>query len=84
MNSAYQMAFYYGPAQAVDLACKIVGKKPFLTRSLQPCRSLPVTFLSRAYAMLMKSCVALEPFTTQSWTWSTSNVLGLEVWTTSK
>lgn len=63
VNSAYQMAFYYGPAQAVDLACKIVGKKPFLTR---------------AYAMLMKSCVALEPFTTQSWTWSTSNVLGLE------
>ena len=36
-------------------------------------------FLSRAYAMLMKSCVALEPFTTQSWTWSTTNVLGLEV-----
>ena len=31
-NRLYQILFHQVPAHGVDLLCKIVGKKPFLTR----------------------------------------------------
>ena len=115
-NRIYQILFHQVPAHGVDLLCKVVGKKPFLTRfvpsggpvitKLGEARALiqanllsivlmvsggriyyqgnfPVqskaSLSSRATDMIVKSCSALEPFTTQSWTWSTTNVRALEV-----
>merc|ERR1711970_43232 len=58
MNRLLQLAFHYGPAQLVDLGCRLVGQKPFLVKVSE---------------MMQKSTKALEPFTTGSWTWTSSN-----------
>jgi len=62
MNRLLQLAFHYGPAQIVDLGCRLVGQKPFLVKVSE---------------MMQKSTKALEPFTTGSWTWTSSNTKAL-------
>jgi len=62
-NRVQQTLFHYGPAHGVDLACRLVGRKPFL---------------AKASTMMQKSTKVLEPFTTGSWNWSNTNVLALE------
>ena len=32
VNKLHQLLFHYGPAHGVDLICRLVGRKPFLTR----------------------------------------------------
>ena len=32
VNKIHQLFFHYGPAHGVDLICRLVGRKPFLTR----------------------------------------------------
>ena len=32
VNKLHQLFFHYGPAHGVDLICRLVGRKPFLTR----------------------------------------------------
>lgn len=59
MNRLYQLLYHYGPFHAVDFLCRAVGKKPFLVKISN---------------MMQKSSKALEPFTTNSWTWSNENV----------
>jgi len=63
MNRLFQLAFHYGPAQIVDLGCRLVGQKPFLVKVSE---------------MMQKSTKALEPFTTGSWTWTSTNTKALE------
>jgi len=63
VNRFFQLLFHYGPAHAVDLICNMIGKKPFLVRISN---------------MMQKSTKALEPFTTNSWNFSSTNVTKLE------
>ena len=58
INVDSQLLFHYGPAQIVDLICRLVGKKPFLVK---------------VSTLMQKSAKALEPFTTNSWEWSHQN-----------
>ena len=51
--------FHYGPAQIVDIICRLVGKKPFLVK---------------VSSLMQKSTAALETFTTNSWGWSHANM----------
>ena len=64
VNKLHQLLFHYGPAHGVDLICRLVGRKPFLTRISD---------------MMQKSTKVFEPFTTGSWTWNSDNLLSLEV-----
>ena len=59
MNVDTQLLFHYGPAQLVDLICRLVGRKPFLVK---------------VSTLMQKSAKALEPFTTNSWEWSHQNI----------
>ena len=54
-----QLWFHYGPAHFVDLVYRLMGKKPFLVK---------------VSSLMQKSTKALEPFTTNSWTWTHSNM----------
>jgi len=63
VNKINQLFFHYGPAHGVDLICRLLGRKPFLTRISD---------------MMQKSTKVLEPFTTGSWTWNSDNLLNLE------
>jgi hypothetical protein len=81
-NRLYQLLFHYGPAHAVDLLCRLVGQKPFLVRSAGPAFPSYLQPVRRVSDMMIKSCKALEPFTTNSWTWSSTNTLTLEVCST--
>jgi len=63
VNKIHQLLFHYGPAHGVDLICRLVGRKPFLTRISD---------------MMQKSTKVLEPFTTGHWTWNCDNLLSLE------
>ena len=55
----YQLLFHYGPAQIVDIICRLIGKRPFLVK---------------VSTLMQKSTKALEPFTTNSWEWSHQNM----------
>jgi len=63
LNRFFQLLFHYGPAHLVDLLCKVVGKKPFMVKISN---------------MMQKSTKALEPFTTNSWSWSNNNLVKLQ------
>ena len=63
VNKLHQLFFHYGPAHGVDLICRLVGRKPFLTRISDK---------------MQKSTKVLELFFTGSWTWSNDNLLSLE------
>ena len=54
-----QLWFHYGPAHLVDLIYRLMGKKPFLVK---------------VSTLMQKSTKALEPFTTNSWEWTHSNM----------
>ena len=54
-----QLWFHYGPAHLVDLLYRLMGRKPFLVK---------------ISSMMQKSTKALEPFTTNSWEWTHSNM----------
>jgi len=59
MNRFFQLLFHYGPAQIVDIICRLIGKRPFLVK---------------VSTLMQKSTKALEPFTTNSWEWSHQNI----------
>ena len=62
-NWLHGRLFHYGLAHGVDLACRLVGRKPFLARQS---------------TMIQKSMKVLEPFRTNSWNWTNTNALALE------
>jgi len=62
LNKIFQLFYHYGPFALVDFACKVLGQKPFLMKINN---------------MIIKSSKALEPFTTNSWTWDNGNVKSL-------
>jgi len=62
-NRFHQLLFHYGVAHTVDLLCRAVGKKPFLVRTSE---------------FMQKSANVLEPFTTNSWSWTNDNTVALE------
>ena len=59
----FQLWFHYGPAQLTDLLYRMMGKKPFLVK---------------VSTLMQKSTKALEPFTTNTWTWTHNNMDKLE------
>jgi len=59
VNRFFQLWFHYGPAHLVDLLYRLMGRKPFLVK---------------ISSMMQKSTKALEPFTTNSWEWTHSNM----------
>ena len=63
VNKLHQLLFHYGLAHGVDLVCRLVGRKPFLTRISH---------------MMQKLAKVHEPYTTGTWTWNSDNVLSLE------
>ena len=62
-NRFYQLLFHYCVAHTVDLLCWAVGKKPFLVKTSD---------------FMQKSANVLEPFTTNSWSWTNDNTIALE------
>lgn len=59
VNRFFQLWFHYGPAHAVDLIYRMMGRKPFLVK---------------ISSLMQKSQKALEPFTTNSWDWTHGNM----------
>jgi len=59
-----QLLFHYGTAYLVDLVCWLAGRKPFLVKISN---------------MIQKSTKVLEPFSSNSWNWSNSNMEKLQM-----